>query len=254
MFGKFNLAGKVAIVTGGGGGLGKAMAVGLAQHGADVVITSRTLSKLEPVAKEIEALGRKSAAVVSDVTDENSVQAMVDEVMNRFSHIDILVNAAGMIIRAQSESISIADWKKVMEFNAMGTFICCQKVGQVMIKQQKGKIINISSVRGTLGAPVGAAAYSPSKGAVDAMTRNIAVEWAKFNIQINAIAPPVVRTELTEGAMKNPDWVKANLARIPANRFGEPDDLIGPVVFLSSDASNFYTGQVMHVDGGATIG
>ncbi len=254
MFEKFNLTGKVAIVTGGGGGLGKAMAVGLAQHGADVVVTSRTLSKLEPVASEIQALGRKSAAITSDVTDENSVQAMVDQVVNQFGHIDILVNAAGMIVRAQSESIAIADWKKVMEFNAMGTFLCCQKVGQVMIKQNSGKIINISSVRGTLGAPVGAAAYSPSKGAVDAMTRNIAVEWAKFNIQVNAIAPPVVHTELTEAAMQNPDWVKANLSRIPANRFGEPEDLIGPVVFLSSDASNFYTGQVMHVDGGATIG
>jgi gluconate 5-dehydrogenase len=230
------------------------MAIGLAQHGADVVVTGRTVSKLEPVVKEIQALGRKGAAVASDVTDEASVQALVDKVVKDFGHIDILVNAAGMIIRAQSESISIADFKKVMEFNCTGTFICSQKVGQVMIKQNSGKIINISSVRGSLGAPVGAAAYSPSKGAVEAMTRNIAVEWAKFNIQVNAIAPPVVHTELTEAAMKNPDWVKANLSRIPANRFGEPDDLIGPVVFLSSDASNFYTGQVMHVDGGATIG
>jgi NAD(P)-dependent dehydrogenase (short-subunit alcohol dehydrogenase family) len=254
MFEKFNLTGKVAIVTGGAGGLGKTISMGLAQHGADVVVTSRTMEKLEPVAKRIQALGRKSLAVTSDVTDEKSVAAMVDRVVKEFSHIDILVNAAGMIIRAQTESIAMADWKKVMEFNAMGTFICCQKVGQVMINQKKGKIVNVSSVRGAVGAPIGAAAYSPSKGAVDAMTRNIAVEWAKFNIYVNAIAPTVIHTELTEGAMKNPDWVKFNLSRIPLNRFGEPDDLIGPVVFLASDASNFITGQILYVDGGSTIG
>ncbi len=254
MFEKFNLTGKVAIVTGGAGGLGKAMAMGLAQHGADVVVTSRTMEKLQTIAKQIETTGRKSLAVTSDVTDEKSVAAMVDQVVKQFSHIDILVNAAGMIVRAQTESIAIADFKKVMEFNAIGTFICCQKVGQVMINQKKGKIINISSVRGTIGAPVGAAAYSPSKGAVDAMTRNIAVEWAKFNINVNAIAPTVVHTELTEAAMKNPDWLKFNLSRIPLGRLGEPDDLIGPVVFLASDASNFMTGQIIRVDGGATIG
>ncbi|MDH4366903.1 MAG: SDR family NAD(P)-dependent oxidoreductase, partial [Dehalococcoidia bacterium] len=134
----FDLTSKVGIVTGGAGGIGKALALGLAEHGADVVVTSRTLSKLEPVAAQIKALGKKSLAVASDVTDERSVKAMVEQVVQTFSHVDILVNAAGINIRNSAEEISIDDWKKVMDFNALGTFVCCQAVGRVMIKQKSG--------------------------------------------------------------------------------------------------------------------
>ena len=144
----FDLTGKVGIVTGGAGGIGKALALGLARHGADVVVTSRTLNKLEPVATEIKAMGKKSLAVASDVTDERSVKAMVEQVARAFSHIDILVNAAGINIRNSAEDIPVEDWQKVMDFNALGTFICCQAVGRVMMKQKSGKIINVSSVRG----------------------------------------------------------------------------------------------------------
>ncbi|MDH4068124.1 MAG: glucose 1-dehydrogenase [Dehalococcoidia bacterium] len=248
----FDLTSKVGIVTGGAGGIGKALALGLAEHGADVVVTSRTLSKLEPVAAQIKALGKKSLAVASDVTDERSVKAMVEQVVQTFSHVDILVNAAGINIRNSAEEISIDDWKKVMDFNALGTFVCCQAVGRVMIKQKSGKIVNVSSVRGRYGAPSGAIAYSPSKGAVDTLTRTLACEWAKYNIFVNAVAPTLIETDLTRQALANPEFAKTMKARIPLGRWGFPEDVVGPTVFLASKASDFVTGQIIYVDGGTT--
>lgn len=248
----FDLTGKVAIVTGGAGGIGRVLALGLARHGADVVVTSRTLSKLEPVAAEIKAMGKKSLAVASDVTDERSIKAMVEQVVRTFSHIDILVNAAGINIRSSAEDIPVEDWQKVMDFNARGTFICCQAVGRVMIKQKSGKIVNLSSVRGRYGAPSGAVAYSPSKGAVDTLTRTLACEWAKYNILVNAVAPTLIETDLTRQALANPEFAKTMIARIPLGRWGFPEDVIGPTVFLASKASDFVTGQIIYVDGGTT--
>jgi len=248
----FDLAGKVGIVTGGAGGIGKALALGLARHGADVVVTSRTLSKLQTVAAEIEAMGKKSLAVASDVTDERSVKDMVDRVVKEFSHVDILVNAAGINIRNSAEDIPLQDWKKVMDFNAFGTFVCCQAVGRVMIKQKSGKIVNVSSVRGRYGAPSGAVAYSPSKGAIDTLTRTLACEWAKYNICVNAVAPTLIETDLTRQALANPEFAKTMKARIPLGRWGFPEDVVGPMVFLASKASDFVTGQIIYVDGGTT--
>jgi len=248
----FDLAGKVGIVTGGAGGIGKALALGLAKHGADVVVTGRTLSKLEPVAAEIKAMSKKSLAVASDVTDEQSIKAMVERVVQAFSHVDILVNAAGINIRSSAEDIKIEDWQKVMDFNALGTFICCQAVGRVMIKQKSGKIVNVSSVRGRYGAPSGAIAYSPSKGAVDTLTRTLACEWAKYNILVNAVAPTLIETDLTRQALANPEFARTMKARIPLGRWGFPEDVVGPTVFLASKASDFVTGQIIYVDGGTT--
>ena len=248
----FDLAGKVGIVTGGAGGIGKALALGLAKHGADVVVTGRTLSKLEPVAAEIKAMSKKSLAVASDVTDEQSIKAMVERVVQAFSHVDILVNAAGINIRSSAEDIKIEDWQKVMDFNALGTFICCQAVGRVMIKQKTGKIVNVSSVRGRYGAPSGAIAYSPSKGAVDTLTRTLACEWAKYNILVNAVAPTLIETDLTRQALANPEFARTMKARIPLGRWGFPEDVVGPTVFLASKASDFVTGQIIYVDGGTT--
>lgn len=248
----FDLTGKVGIVTGGAGGIGQALAMGLAKHGADVVVTSRTLSKLEPVAAEIKALGKRALAVPSDVTDERSVKDMVDRVVKEFSHIDILVNAAGINIRNSAEDISVEDWQKIMDFNARGTFICCQAVGRVMIKQHGGKIVNVSSVRGRYGAPGGAVGYSPSKGAVDSLTRTLACEWAKYNILVNAVAPTLIETDLTRQALANPEFAKTMKARIPLGRWGFPEDVVGPMVFLVSKASDFVTGQIIYVDGGTT--
>ena len=248
----FDLSKKVGIVTGGSGGIGKALAIGLAKHGADVVVTSRTISKLEPVAAEIQALGRKAMAIPCDVTDERSIEDMVNRVVKEFSHIDILVNAAGINIRNSAEDIPVDDWKKVMDFNAFGTFICCQAVGRVMIKQKSGKIVNVSSVRGRYGAPSGAVAYSPSKGAVDTLTRTLACEWAKYNIFVNAVAPTLIETDLTRQALANPEFAKTMRARIPLGRWGFPEDVVGPTVFLASKASDFVTGQIIYVDGGTT--
>jgi NAD(P)-dependent dehydrogenase (short-subunit alcohol dehydrogenase family) len=250
MFELFDLKGKVAVVTGASGGIGHALAVGLAKHGADVVVTSRTMEKLEPVAREIQALGRKSLAISTDVTSVDSVSQMAEKACQQFSRIDILVNAAGISTRFSAEEYAVAEWRKVIDFNAQGVFLCCQAVGRKMIAQKSGKIVNVSSVRGRFGAPAGGAAYSPSKGAVDALTRTLAAEWAKYNILVNAVAPTIVRTELTKGFFENKPLAASQLARIPLNRWADPEDIVGPTVFLASAASNYVTGHILFVDGG----
>jgi gluconate 5-dehydrogenase len=248
----FDLAGKAALVVGGHGGIGKAIALGLADAGADVAVASRNLEALGAAAREIEAKGRKSLAVGVDVVDETQVQAMVDKLLTIFPRIDILVNAAGLAIRKPADSFPIEEWQRVMDINTRGTFLCCQAVGRVMLKQKQGRIINISSVRGRYGLPSGYAAYCPSKGAVDTLTRTLACEWAKDNVLVNAVAPTVVETDLTRDALADPAYAKQMIARIPMGRWALADDIVGPVVFFASEASKFVTGQVLYVDGGVT--
>jgi NAD(P)-dependent dehydrogenase (short-subunit alcohol dehydrogenase family) len=248
----FDLAGKVAVVVGGAGGLGKAQALGLAGAGADVIVASRNLEHLKKVAGEIKAKGRKSLAVGVDVVDAKQVNAMVETIMKDFSHIDILVNAAGLAIRKPADSFPIEEWQQVMDINTRGTFLCCQAVGRIMIKQRQGKIINVSSVRGRYGLPAGYAAYCPSKGAVDTLTRTLACEWAKHNVLVNAIAPTVVETELTRPLLADVEYAKTLKARIPMGRWALTDDIVGPTIFFASDASNFVTGQILYIDGGVT--
>ena len=249
----FDLTGKVAIVAGGAGGIGRVLAVGLAGAGADVIVADRRLDNLEEVADKIRALGRQWLAVNVDITQEPSVKQMVDSVLKEFPRIDILVNAAGMIIRKTGEEMPIDDWQKVMDVNVRGVFIPCQAVGKVMIKQGGGKIVSVSSVRGRFGAD-GAVAYSPSKGAIDSMTRTLAFEWAKHKIFVNAIAPCVIESDLTRPLLANPETAKALLGHIPFGRLALAEDLIGPILFLTSKASDFVTGQIIYVDGGYTIG
>jgi NAD(P)-dependent dehydrogenase (short-subunit alcohol dehydrogenase family) len=248
----FDLTGKVAVVVGGAGGLGEAQALGLAVAGADVTVASRNLDSLKAVAKKIEAKGRKSLAVRVDVVDEKQVNAMVETIMKTFSHIDILVNAAGLAIRKPADSFPIVEWQQVMDINTRGTFLCCQAVGRVMIKQRSGKIINVSSVRGRYGLPAGYAAYCPSKGAVDTLTRTLACEWAKHNVLVNAIAPTVVETELTKPLLADAEYAKTLKARIPMGRWALTEDIVGPTIFFASDAANFVTGQILYIDGGVT--
>jgi NAD(P)-dependent dehydrogenase (short-subunit alcohol dehydrogenase family) len=248
----FDLTGKVAVVVGGAGGLGKALALGLAGAGADVVVASRNLEHLKKVTEEIKAKGRKSLAVKVDVVDEKQVNAMVETIMKTFSHIDILVNAAGLAIRKPADNFPIEEWQQVMDINTRGTFLCCQAVGRVMIKQKSGKIINLSSVRGRYGLPAGYAAYCPSKGAVDTLTRTLACEWAKHKVLVNAIAPTVVETELTKPLLADVEYAKTLKARIPMGRWALTDDIVGPTIFFASDASNFVTGQILYIDGGVT--
>ena len=248
----FELTGKVAIVVGGAGGIGRALALGIAKCGADIVVASRRLDHLEPVADEIRALGRQALAVTVDVTQEQSVADMVTHILKVFPHIDILVNAAGLAIRKPADSFPIDEWQKVMDINARGTFLCCQAVGRVMIKQHSGKIINLSSVRGRYGLPSDYAAYCASKGAVDTLTRTLACEWAKYNVLVNAVAPTFVETDLTRPALAAPEFAQRMKARIPLGRLAMPEDIVGPTVFLASKASDFVTGQIIYIDGGVT--
>lgn len=252
MLNLFNLSGKTAIVTGGAGGIGKALALGLADAGANVIITSRGLDKLEKVAEQIQAKGRKSLAISTDVTEKKSVEDMVENALKVFPRIDILVNGAGVAIRKPADTFPIDEWQQVMDVNVRGTFLCCQAVGRLMIEQKDGKIINISSVRGRYGLPAGYAAYCPSKGAVDTLTRTLACEWAKHNVLVNAIAPTVVETELTKELLADVEYAKTMKARIPMGRWAFTDDLVGPCIFFASDASNFITGQILYIDGGVT--
>ena len=248
----FDLTGKVALVVGGHGGLGKAIALSLADAGADVAVASRNLDSLKAVAREIETKGRKSLAVKVDVVDAKQVNAMVETIMKTFPRVDILVNAAGLAIRKPADSFPIDEWQQVMDINTRGTFLCCQAVGRIMIKQKSGKIINVSSVRGRYGLPAGYAAYCPSKGAVDTLTRTLACEWAKYNVLVNAIAPTVVETELTKGLLADAEYAKTLKARIPMGRWALTEDIVGPTIFFASNAANFVTGQILYIDGGVT--
>ena len=248
----FDLTGKVAVVVGGTGGIGHALALGIADCGADVIVASRRLDHVEKVADEIRAKGRQALAVSVEVTQEKSVADMVKRTMEEFPRIDILVNAAGLAIREPADSFSIDGWQQVMDVNTRGTFLCCQAVGRVMIKQRDGKIVNVSSVRGRYGLPADYTAYCTSKGAVDALTRTLACEWATYNVLVNAVAPTNVETDLTRPALADREYAQRLKSRIPLGRWAMPEDIVGPTVFLASKASDFVTGQIIYVDGGVT--
>ena len=250
----FNLSGKVAIVTGGAGSLGKAIALGLARYGADIVVTGRTLSTLEETVKEVEALGRKGLAVTCDVTNQKQVRNLVAQTVNEFGKLDIMVTAAGIAKRFPAEEFPIDEFEKIIDFNVKGTFLCCQEAGKVMKEQGNGKIITVSSVRAFSGHPGGYAAYGTSKGAVNLLTKQLATEWAKFNINVNAVAPTIFWTPLTQEVLEDDKLKDIFLSRIPMGRAAVTEDMVGSTVFLSSAASDFITGQVIYVDGGCTAG
>jgi len=252
MAGLFDLTGKVAIVTGGVGGIGSALTLGLAECGADVTVADMNLEHFQELADKMRAMGRKSLAVTVDVTDEKSVADMVKKTLEVFPTIDILVNAHGIAIRKPAVDFPVDEWQKVMDVNTRGTFLTCQAVGRVMVKQGSGKIINMSSVRGRYGLPTDYAAYCPSKGAVDTLTRTLACEWAKYNVLVNAVGPTIVETPLTLPALADPEYAQRMKARIPLGRWAIPADIVGPVVFLASKASDFVTGQIVYIDGGVT--
>ncbi|MEW6554723.1 MAG: glucose 1-dehydrogenase [Actinomycetota bacterium] len=250
MRGLFDLSGKVAIVTGGSGGLGRAAAAGMAAWGASVVITARRVDALEEAAAAIRDAGGRVLSVSCDVTDEASVAAMVRRAAGELGRVDILLTAAGVARRAPAEELGTEEWDLVMDTNVKGTFLCCKHAGRAMIGQGGGKVITVSSVRAVLGHPLGYAAYGTSKGAVNLLTRQLAVEWARHKINVNSIAPCIFRTPLTEPVLSDPAAAKIFLDRIPWGRAAEPEDFIGAAVFLASAASDFVTGQVLYVDGG----
>jgi len=251
----FDLQGRVAIVTGGSMGLGKQMAEALADAGADLALCARKVEKCEETAAEISrSTGKGVMALKCDVSDAGEVQKMVDAVVEKFGRIDILVNNAGIAWVGSPEKIPVPDWEKVLKVNVTGVFLCSQAVGRVMIEQKQGKIINIASVAGLAGISeriLDTISYNTSKGAVVNFTRDLAVKWAKYNINVNAIAPGFFPSHMTEWVIENRS--QALLEAIPLGRCGGEDDLRGVVVFLASRASDYITGEVIRADGGLAM-
>ena len=248
----FDLSGRVAIVSGGSMGLGRQMAEGLAEMGADLVLCARKKERCETAAEELRSLGAEALALACDVKDQTAIQAVVDTTLAKFGRIDILVNNAGTSWGAPIEDMTIEQWDKVLDTNLTGTFLFSQAVSKAMITQKSGKIINIASVAGLGGASaeMQAIGYHASKGGVIAFTKDLACKWAPHNIQVNAIAPGWFPTHMSQWIIEHRK--DSLLAKIPAGRFGSDCDLKGAAVFLASDASAYVTGHVLVVDGGQT--
>lgn len=253
----FSLEGRKAIVTGGSRGIGKALAEGLAAHGADIAIVVRsTVDRAEALAAEIRASGRDAMVVKADVSNEADVQRMTDEVVAKWGRIDILVNNAGVVFPANAEDCSLETWRATMAVNLDGVFLASRAVGRQMIKQKSGSIINIGSMSGRIvNWPFRHAAYNVSKAGVHMLTKALATEWAEHNIRVNALAPGYVRTELTDEVLReHPDVVKNHWAKgAVQDRIGSVSELVGATVWLASDAASFTTGEIVTIDGGLTL-
>jgi NAD(P)-dependent dehydrogenase (short-subunit alcohol dehydrogenase family) len=248
---EFDLTGKVAVVTGAGRGLGYHFSLALAKYGADVVVCSRTGSELEKVAADVEQLGRRALIQRLDLTHIKSIQPVIDHTVETFGRIDVLVNNAGINRPQWALEVTEENWDLVMDTNLKGLFFCAQAAGKAMIHQRKGKIINISSDAGTVGLPR-RAAYCASKGGVNLLTKVLAIEWAQYHINVNAIAPAFIETPLTRPMFEEKGFREYVLGNTPLGRVGKPKDVAGAVVFLASEASDYMTGHVMLVDGGWT--
>ncbi|MBW8012745.1 MAG: glucose 1-dehydrogenase [Chloroflexi bacterium] len=246
----FSLEGKIAIITGGSRGIGRSIALGYANAGADVVIVSRTQEDVERVAEEAEAFGARSLGLPVDVTNSTSVRQMTEKILDTFGRIDVLVNNAGISpVYTNVLKVKEEDWDRIIDVNLKAPFLCCQAVGRAMVEQNEGKVINIASVGATTGLPK-FIAYCASKGGLVQITRVLASEWATNNIQVNAIAPGYVETDMTSGLDETP-WLKEDIIqRTPMERLAQPDEVVGAAIFLASQASSYITGHILYVDGG----
>jgi len=244
-----DLTNRTAVVIGATSGIGKAIALGLADAGADVVPSGRRKNLVEEVAREIESRGRRSLIKTSDVSDADSIQQLADQVIERFGKVDILVNAAGRTIRRATIDVSDAEWEGILDTNLTGMLRTCRAFGRYMIERRYGRIINIGSLTSVVALHE-VAAYGASKAGVAALTKSLAVEWAPHGVCVNAILPGVFRTALNEGLLDGTARGAELLARTPMRRFGNPDEVAGAAVFLASDAASFITGHLLAVDGG----
>jgi NAD(P)-dependent dehydrogenase (short-subunit alcohol dehydrogenase family) len=243
------LTGKVAVVIGGTSGIGRAIAHGLAQAGADVVPTSRRNEQVEAVAGEIEAFGRRSLRVTSDVSDRASLERVLSAAVESLGKVDILVNSAGRTKRAPTIDFSEADWDAIIDTNLTGTLRACQVFGKHMLERESGSIINIASLS-TFVALYEVAAYSASKAAVGSLTKSLAIEWSSRGVRVNAIAPGVFRTALNTQLLDETERGCEFKLRTPMRRFGNVEELAGAAIFLASEAASFVTGEILAVDGG----
>lgn len=248
----FRLDGRVALITGGGGGLGTVFARALAGAGANIALLGRRQEVVDAAAEELKAeTGRTVLALSADVTDPDAVRAAVERVQSELSSLDILINNAGNNIRRPSLDFTMSDWNTVLSVNLTGAFICSQAVAPAMIANKWGRIINISSMLGLVGLEQ-RPAYTAAKGGLIQLTRTLGVEWAPYNVLVNALAPGPFETELNRPLIDNPVAYRAFADKIPLDRWGRTDELMGPILFLASEASSFMTGSVVTVDGGWT--
>jgi NAD(P)-dependent dehydrogenase (short-subunit alcohol dehydrogenase family) len=241
--------GRVAVVIGGTSGLGRAIALGLAEAGADVVATGRRTALVADVASEIESHGKRSLRVSCDVSNETQIQELLSACLDSFAQVDILVNAAGRVVRAPTLEMPDADWDELLEVNFRGTLRACRAFGRHMIERRYGRIINVASLTSLVGLHE-VAAYSAGKAAVAALTRSLAVEWGRHGICVNALVPGVFRTAMNAGLLDGTARGRELLMRTPMGRFGEPEDVVGPAVFLASESARFVNGHLLAVDGG----
>ena len=249
----FRLDGKVAVIIGGGGAIGGAVASVLAEHGAKIVIASRTMKKLQDNAKKIEAeTGTKVTCFEADANSEESVIKLAGEVVSAFGTADIPINAYGLSTKMPADQFSAEAWDGLFNLNVKGVMFCCREFGKIMIKNKKGKIINLSSVRGSRATLWGGnLGYCASKGGLDMLTRALASEWAQYNINVNAIAPTLVAKPAVFQT-RSPEQIEKYLANVPLKRVADPTEVAGAFVFLASPASDFITGQIIYLDGGMT--
>ena len=248
-FQQLSLEGKVAVVTGGTSGIGRALSLGLAEAGADVIATARRQQQVDDTATAIEGLGRRTLRLTSDVSDRASLEAVMAAIQDRFQNVDILVNCAGRIKRTPTLTMPEEEWSAILDTNLTGTLRACQVFGKSMLSRGYGRIINITSLNSYVALNE-VAAYAASKAGVASLTRSLAVEWSKNGVTVNAIAPGVFRTELNAQLLDSTPRGQELLMRTPMGRFGKTEELIGAAIYLASDAASFVTGQTIIVDGG----